>query len=394
VRSPMQKSLLLLFAAACGAAPAPAPAPAPTPAPTPTPAPVPVVVEPKPVAPKRAAAPLVRAPGRAPSCGKLAAKLEAEAPLLADRLRIRVPKAAGELARAYDVMSSPKSIAEETRLMLGGGKSAGKAPGDEAFVVLARELWQLDPDVVKAEADAIVQPSPLAEEAPKFLRALYGDGRDLDIEEVTVGDGSIRAFAGRPKQVAVVGGGDSALALVLLLALPDATLQTVDFWITPGLAGDAGCVDLAERAGASLAVGARKLERTAATRDLGRARGKTLALAFPADYTAIHQPGPDFDIYKVYYLRPLGLFPGSMNIAVDAHPSRQAPDGATDEKGRLLGKQVVWKARRSPRGGVMIATTDPIAKSPDTFVQVSIVATRQEKFLDEFKRVAETLAIR
>jgi hypothetical protein len=28
------------------------------------------------------------------------------------------------------------------------------------------------------------------------------------------------------------------------------------------------------------------------------------------------------------------------------------------------------------------------------FVQVSIVATRQEKFLDEFKRVAETLTLR
>jgi hypothetical protein len=117
-------------------------------------------------------------------------------------------------------------------------------------------------------------------------------------------------------------------------------------------------------------------------------------MSFPEDYTFVHQPGPDFDIYKVYRLRPLSLYPGHIVIALDSHPSSEQPDQAVDEKGTLLGKPVVWHAQRTPRGGVMVATSDPLAKGSRWVVQVSIVATRQEKFLDEFKKVAETLVVR
>src|SRR5258708_7799173 len=83
-----------------------------------------------------------------------------------------------------------------------------------------------------------------AAEAPKFLHAMYGD--ELDVDEVLVGDGTIRAFAGRPQRVHARDGADAAMLLVLFLSLPDATLQTVDFWVTPGLAGEAGCIAFAE----------------------------------------------------------------------------------------------------------------------------------------------------
>ena len=74
---------------------------------------------------------------------------------------------------------------------------------------------------------------------------MYGGSGGVAVEEVLVGDGSIRAFAARPKKIAAERGADAAMVLALVLSLPDATLTTVEFWVTPDLAGDAGCVDLA-----------------------------------------------------------------------------------------------------------------------------------------------------
>jgi hypothetical protein len=100
-------------------------------------------------------------------------------------------------------------------------------------------------------------------------------------------------------------------------------------------------------------------------------------------------------VYKLFRLRPLGLFPGSISIAIDLYPNREVPPGTTEEPGTLLGRPVTWYARRGPHGGRMIAT-QPLASSPSPdarFLQVSILATRQAKFLDEFRRVAESLAL-
>ena len=158
VGSQMQKFLALIaVVAACGG-PARSTTPPPAP-PTTTPTPP---TQPIPAGGRRAAAdakPMVRATAPSAACGKLSAALAEDGSLLADRMRLRVPKGAGELARAHNIMSSPRPSAEETRLMHGGGKSAGASPGDQAFVVFAKELWQLDPDVAKAEADAIVKPA-------------------------------------------------------------------------------------------------------------------------------------------------------------------------------------------------------------------------------------------
>lgn len=249
---------------------------------------------------------IVRDPAASTACGKLATTLASDAPLLADRLRIRVPAGVNLAPRAYSIMSSPTPPEEESRVMIGGGASAGTAPGDSAFVLLARETWQLDTDRARAEADAPVQPGPLDEEARKFLHATTGN--------------------------------DSLV--------------------------------------------------------VARARVADAAITLPENYVAVHQPGPDFDTYKLLRLRPLSLYPGSVTVSVDAHPDRDVPPGAAPEKSTLLGRPVTWHAQRSPRGGAMVAT-QPLAagKSSDRrFVQVTIIATRQARFLDEFRRVAESLA--
>jgi len=338
---------------------------------------------------------IVRDPAASTACGKLATTLASDAPLLADRLRIRVPAGVNLAPRAYNIMSSPTPPEEESRVMLGGGASAGTAPGDSAFVILAQETWQLDTDRARAEADAPVQPGPLDEEARKFLHATTGDD-SLDVARVRVADAAVRIYAGRPSVVKARDGADAALVLALLVALPDATLQRISFYVSPELAGQPGCTRFADRIADTLAIGPRKLERAGGVRSLHPVSPtQALAITLPEDYVAVHQPGPDFDTYKLLRLRPLSLYPGSITVSVDAHPDRDVPPGTVPEKGTLLGRPVTWHAQRSPRGGVMVAT-QPLAagKSSDRrFVQVTIIATRQAKFLDEFRRVAESLAL-
>jgi hypothetical protein len=64
-------------------------------------------------------------------------------------------------------------------------------------------------------------------------------------------------------------------------------------------------------------------------------------------------------------------------------------EGGEVARGTLLGKPVVWRGNRSDRGGVMSTT---VARSPDSRIHVALVATRQAKYLDRFRAVAETLA--
>jgi len=363
----LRTALCLVVCASCGSKPAPAPTPTNT-----------QPIKPPVVAPTGLPS-LDRDPAAAVTCGKLDTKLTDRMPLLSDRLAMQAPKSMRSLARGYDIMSSPKPPEEEERLMLGGGKSAGAEAGDSAFVVLGRETWQLDPDRATVEPDAITHPGKLDDEAPKFLQAIYE--QNLDVQAVALADTSIRAWAGRPKQVAAEAGADAALVLALVVALPDATLETVAFYVTPDLASDAGCMRLAERIGATLAVGKRPLERTAGARKLG-----PYSMTVPADYVTVHQPGPDFDVYTTYLLRPLSLYPGEIVVVTDAE---LGPDeGKVIASGKLFGKSVKWRGERTPKGGQMMTTVEP---DRGHHVHVQLVATRQDKYLDAFRAVAETL---
>jgi hypothetical protein len=374
----LRRSLAMVFAA-CTARPMPAPGPAGSPSAT---------------GPDAKARPIVRAPSATPVCGKLAAPLAADVALLAGRLTLRVPAAAGPRARAYDLMSSPSPPDQETRVMVGGGASAGTQPGDEALAILAGETWQLDPDRVPAEAGAPARPGRLDDAAQPYLRVVTRDA-ELDVERARIADGALRVYAGRPRKVRVAEGADAALVLEVLVVLPDATLATVGFWVSPSLAGEPGCTDLAERIAATLSLGPRKLERGGIRVLRDASPDQALAVTLPEDYVVVHQPGPDLDVYKLFRLRPLGLFPGSISIAIEASPRREVPPDTTEEPGTLLGRPVTWYTRRGPRGGKMIAT-QPLAPGPSPdprFVQVSIIATREAVFLDEFRRVAESLAL-
>jgi hypothetical protein len=332
--------------------------------------------------------PLVRAPDKKPRCGKLAAPLTASMPLLGDRLRIKVPKATKASPRPWNLMDAPEAEAGETRVMVGGARSGGLGD-EEAMAILASETWQLDPDLYKAEPGAPVQPGTFAEEAPKFLNAVFGDS---EIEAVAVADPRIHAYAARPRKVEL--GDDSARVLSLLLSLPDGTLQTLSFHISPALLDQAaGCTALAEQIAASLVIGPRSLTRAAGVREFARLGDRRLTIALPEDYVVVHQAAEDFDRYHLYKLRPLSLYPGDLTIAVDSYPDRTLPpDADASVPGQLLGAPITWQGQRTARGGTLVVT-QPLTGAGRRFLQVSLRATREPKYLDEFRKIAETLQL-
>lgn len=334
--------------------------------------------------------PLVREDKPA-KCGKLAGRLIVSLPVLAERMRLNAPIGAISSPRPWNAMSAPESDASETRVMVGGGASGGRGR-EEALAIVVKELWQLDPDLAKAEPGAVWQPKSFAEEAPKFLAAVFGD---VDVEAVSVADDKIHAYAARPKKVELKEGADSALVLAMLLSLPDGTLQTATFHVSPVLVKQsAGCTTLAEQIGASLSLGARQLDLKAGPRELaGVGAGHRLTVELPADHVVIHQRAEDFDRHQIYKLRPLGLYPGDLLIAIDAHPDRTLPPEAlSSQPGLLLGIPVTWQGQRTPNGGYFAVTT-PLPDVPRRSLQIVVRATREEKYLDEFRKVAETLKL-
>jgi hypothetical protein len=335
--------------------------------------------------------PLIRNPQRTPRCGKLGGPLKNTLPLLANRLRISAPGRAKVEPRPWDLMSAPEADSGETRVMVGGEKSGGLGR-EEAMAILATETWQLDPDVAKAEPGAIVQPGTLAEEAPKFLAAVFGDAA---VEPVAVADPELHVWAARPRKVEL-GGADSALVLALLISSPDGTLQTVSFHVSPVLVPKAeGCTDLAETIAASLVAGPSRLNRAAGVRELaGLGASRRLTVTVPEDYVVIHQPAEDFDRHQIYKLRPLSLYPGDLIIAIDSHPDRDVPDDAVDSApGTLLGQPITWRGKRGAGGGYFVVT-QPVPDDDRRFLQVIVRATREAKYLDEFRKVAETLELK
>jgi hypothetical protein len=124
-----------------------------------------------------------------------------------------------------------------------------------------------------------------------------------------------------------------------------------------------------------------------------------LTVKVPEDHVVVHKSGPDFDTYRIIPLRPISLFGGEIVVSVDSYPDKSMPPDATAKvDGKLLGKSVVWLAVTEPlpKGGPTLVPVDgnhAIVDDHPRYAQVVVMATRQDKFLDQLRAVAETLAI-
>jgi len=313
--------------------------------------------------------PGIRAPAKAlvigkpkdAACGKIstAPPDTAEHDLLAGRLKISVAKNLREVGDAA-------TAEEETRVVIDGGTIA--------MAVMAKETFQLDPDLYEA-----VGVGTLDVEAPKLLKATFADAEGLEMTPVDLG--GLRAYAARPKQPLAPPGKDTALVLALLVAQPDGTLETISFHVRDvkgehvrNATGGAlvGCTRVAERMAATIAKGTRELEREPGTRKLG-----DFEVRVPRDYVTAGS--------RIYKLRPISLYAGSITVSTVDDPEKLAPkDADASVDGKLLGDDVKWRGKNHPKGGGwLFATSGKTA--------VLIKANRQNDVLEEMRGVAETL---
>ncbi len=396
---PSLTALAFVLLCACGGAPKPvAKGPA-------APAPEPEVAVPADLSPNvlrdRRAEPGVRAPAkplvigkaRAAKCGKLSRPAaDAEmSELLGGRLLVRPPPG----AKVPAAQPEAPAIEEESRVIV---ESPAKKEG-VSLAIVARETFQLDPDLYEPEVDAKAKPGSLDVEAPKFLKATFPSEEPLDVVPVEIGAGptKLRAYAARPPQPNAPPGKDTALVLALLLAQDDGTLESVGFYVRGEMVRNAtgsdlvGCTRLAERIAATIAPGPRKLERAAGKRKIAEVPPETeLAVTVPADYVSV----PSGTGARLYKLRPLSLYAGSISVSISEAEEKKVPEGAdATVAGKLLGRPMEWRGKTSPKGGFFFAAEPLDPKENRMTAEVLVKATRQAKALDEMRGVAETLSV-
>jgi hypothetical protein len=337
------------------------------------------------------AKPLVLGKEKSAKCGKITGPFDTGAELLAGRLKLNGP--AGAKVIPPPSPDSPVNE-EESRVVVDHGK--------EGLAIFAKETFQLDPDRYEPDADAPNKPGTLDVEAAKFLKATYKDEEGLEIVPVEIGTGEnkLRAYAARPKAPNAPPGKDVALALGLLVAHPDGTLQNVAFYVrgehVRNATGTAlvGCTRVAERIAATLAPGPRALERTAGKRHVADvSTDEELTLMVPADYVVV-PVGAGAHIYK---LKLLSLYAGNISIAIGSEPEKHAPrDADATVDGKLLGRGTTWRGKKTEKGGFFFAAEPLDAKDKgktDARSAEVLVKAKQGKVLDEFRGVAETLSV-
>jgi hypothetical protein len=340
------------------------------------------------------AKPLVLGNAKSAKCGKLTKGTEADnTELLAGRLRVRAP-AGWKVPAPLPDGPSPE---EESRIVVEGDKLS--------LAIVARETFQLDPDLYEAEPDSPVKPGTLDVEAPKFLKATFFGGSTTTDDrpevapvEIGVGPTKLRAYAARPRRPNAPPGQDTALVLALLVAQEDGPLQSVAFYVRGETVRNAtgtdlvGCTRFAERIAATLQPGPRKLERARGVRKVADvSTDGELTVTVPEDYVAI----PAGAGVRLVKLRPLSQYAGSISVVVgqaDDEKKKVLEGADATAAGKLLGRPIEWRGKTTPKGGFLYAS-EPIESDKGKTAEVLIKATREQKALDEMRQVAETLAV-
>jgi hypothetical protein len=262
--------------------------------------------------------------------------------LLAGRLRLRAPTGAKTAARPHGIMAAETSDEDETRVILVPGE------GEVArFVLIARESFALGTGDVERDA-------------PKLLGK---EAADLVLARAKVGEG-VTAVSLRPKRQ--LGAQGALFVLGAVVERADRSLCMLSFYILPSMAAEgtewqAKALEILGtlEAGSAAPPGARQHR-------LPTRSGKALLVELPRPFVRSVQRGPDFFVYHLRELVPLGESETQMGVYIGAHPShqwRQAGVSAAKLKksaGTLLGQKVVWFSFPLKDGGTMseaIATT-------------------------------------
>jgi len=237
----------------------------------------------------------------------------AEIGLLHDRLTIRGPAEGKREAPQRGIMEADPSAEMESRVVVD--------VGDERMVIIVTELVALAPEDLTAS---------VRQQA----------GAPAKVAPVAARDAAVRVVEVVPPESPA--SGDAIPVLTAFVAQPDRTVQALHFYANKAAARDLeGCRSLAHKMAATLAPGKRRLEVAGGERVLG-----PVAVTLPAGYHLATQRGPDFVVYHLQKLLPLGAAPSAVGVYVGGHPAlhheRTGAENVQSGPGDLLGQTVTW----------------------------------------------------
>jgi hypothetical protein len=247
--------------------------------------------------------------------------------LLGGRLSLKMPAAAKMERRGHGVMAAPEANEDETRIVVDAG--------NERLVLMTYELYALSGgDLEKAVRADIAD--TWGKEAATVKLEKFDSAAPL---------AAVAVIPPRPD-----GKREANLVFALYVGSADGTVQYLAFYVNPVGAKDiAGVTALARKIAASVTSGDRKLSWKAGLRSFPGVGRERLVLTVPEGFVAGIQEGPDFWIYRVRKLAPLGKPPMGCSIYLGGHPSYQyrqadeAPEKVMPLKGKLLGQAVEWQ---------------------------------------------------
>ena len=254
-------------------------------------------------------------------CGKLPMRLASEPlSLLAARLHLRPLEGARVQARGHSIMSAPEADEAETRIFL---EHEG-----QKLVIMTHDSLQLASALSAETAVAAIEPM------------VFTPGAKLTAHALPTADQRLRAVAVIPEALDL-SDGEAVFVLGVVAVHPDGTAQLQAYYVDP-VAGASGraCTEAALHVAQTLRAGERTLVRSAGERAL--TGPGNLHIRVEQDWVMTTQQGPDFSVYRLQRLVPLGQAVPQIGVYVGHHPSRQDKPAEQKLPGRLFGKEITW----------------------------------------------------
>jgi hypothetical protein len=231
--------------------------------------------------------------------------------LLNGRLTIRMPADARVEARRENIMSAAESADEESRIVLD--------VGEERLVVMAYELFKTASKYFEKQVK-------------KMVGTWAMDGATIEARKG-------RGYLISPEKLDLAK--TAVLVLCVVINNEYSLVQLVEFFVNPKAGADAsGCVRLCRSIAATIATGGKMLEFKGGPRKIG-----TFTAVVPDGYVLTAQPGPDFAVYRLHKVVPLGAPSSQFGVYIGDFPSYHHEHEnvkLTKLKGQLLGADVEW----------------------------------------------------
>jgi hypothetical protein len=272
-------------------------------------------------------------------------------------------------------MSAPEPIESETRVIIDADS--------ERLVLMAHEMYAF------AGAD-------LEKAVRAYVAGFWGkEAATVQFEKFEVAP-PLAAVAVVPARAD--GKQEANLVLGMYVGNADGTVQFLAFYVNPAGATDAaGPIDLARKIAATLKTGSAKLMWNSGLRSFPGVHDDRLVLTAPEGFAASVQEGPDFSVYRIHKLLPLGQPTSNCGIYLGGHPAfhyvqtKDRPDKITPLKGKLFGQKIEWKTW-SKANGITTEVIVPHPKDRQMSVHVFCSAANEDE-LNALRTMAETIRV-